>query len=72
MKIMQTVHDMYDLTTSSEADDDLESIFPIVWFCFSYTSLMQSGIKSHPTLVIKLRATFLKVKHASSFTVPIT
>ena len=30
MKIMQTVHDMYDLTTSSEADNDLESIFPIL------------------------------------------
>ena len=33
-------------------------------FCFfySYSGLMQQGIKSNPQLVQKLRATFLKVK----------
>lgn len=30
----------------------------------TYTSLMQDGIKNHPTLVIKLRATFLKMASA--------
>lgn len=32
----------------------------------SYTSLMQSGIKSDPSMVTKLRATFLKVSVKSS------
>lgn len=36
----------------------------------SYTSLMQSGIKSDPSMVTKLRATFLKVsvKYSSEIT----
>jgi len=32
---------------------------------FSYTGYMQQGIKRDPTLVIKLRATFMKVNKAT-------
>ena len=36
-------------------------MYNVLSFYFSYTSLMQEGIKRQPTLVIKLRAAFLKV-----------
>jgi hypothetical protein len=57
--MIRTINIKEDVLITLQIVGDLSYAWEIV---DSYTSIMQEGIKKDPSLVIKLRATFLKVK----------
>jgi hypothetical protein len=58
-QMIRTINIKEDVLITLQIVGDLSYAWEIV---DSYTSIMQEGIKKDPSLVIKLRATFLKVR----------
>ena len=59
--MIRTINIKEDVLITLQIVGDLSYAWEIV---DSYTSIMQEGIKEDPSLVIKLRATFLKVRES--------
>lgn len=57
--MIRTINIKEDVLITLQIVGDLSYAWEIV---DSYTNIMQEGIKKNPSLVIKLRATFLKVR----------
>jgi WASH complex subunit strumpellin len=59
--MIRTINIKEDVLITLQIVGDLSYAWEIV---DSYTNIMQEGIKKDPSLVIKLRATFLKVRES--------
>jgi WASH complex subunit strumpellin len=62
-QMIRTINIKEDVLITLQIVGDLSYAWEIV---DSYTNIMQEGIKKDPSLVIKLRATFLKVREKAS------